>query len=352
LTSSPKILAVAKALPPFSRPTEEILPWIDQWLDGQPKRLQDKVLRIFKYAEVDRRYSIMDAPEVFASKDFATRNRLFIERTTDLAQEALEGALERAGLSPQDLDYIITTSCTGFMIPSVDAYLINRLQMRQDIIRLPVTEMGCAAGTSGLIYANDFLRAHPGKRAAVLAVESPTSTFQQDDFSMTNLVSAAIFGDGAACAILGPTEETRPAIVDTHMHHYYDALHFMGYDVRNSGFHMVLDPKVPEEIERHFPDILHPFLARNGLTIEQIDHLVFHPGGKKIVKMVNGLLGALGKSIEDSREVLRLYGNMSSATVLYVLERFMDRDLPAGDLGLMLAFGPGFSAQQLLLRWE
>jgi len=347
----PKILAVSKALPPYSRTTEEILPWIEQWISPLPTRDQQKILRIFKYAKVDRRYSIMDAEEVFSATSFEDKNAFFIKAATDLAEEALRKGLEKAGMEAQELDYIISVSCTGFMIPSLDAELINRFRMRQDVIRLPVTEMGCAAGTSALIYANEFLRANPGKKAAVIAVESPTSTFQHHDFSMTNMVSAAIFGDGAACAILGPSEEVRPQILDTHMFHYYESLHFMGYNVRNTGFEMVLDVSVPEQIEKHFPEILHPFLERNGLTINDIDHLIFHPGGKKIVSMVENLLSDLGKNVDDSKAVLRDYGNMSSATVLYVLDRFMERNPKAGERGLMLAFGPGFSAQRLLLEW-
>jgi alkylresorcinol/alkylpyrone synthase len=348
----PKIIAVAKALPPHTHSTEEILPRVEQWLSPLPERDRRKILRIFRYAQVDRRYSIMDMEEVFQETSFEDKNTFFIEQATRLGQQALEKALAKASLSPQDIDFIITVSCTGFMIPSMDAEIINRLHMRQDIVRLPVTEMGCAAGTSALIYAHEFLKANPGKQAAVIAVESPTSTFQHRDWRMTNMVSAAIFGDGAACAILGPSDEVRPQILDTHMYHYYEALHFMGYNVRNTGFEMVLDPSVPDEIEKHFPDILHPFLAHNGLSIQQIDHFIFHPGGKKIVQMVEGLLHQLGKNVDDSKAVLREYGNMSSATVLYVLERFMDRHPPAGDLGLMLAFGPGFSAQRLLLRWS
>ncbi len=348
---NPKILAVAKALPPFTRSTEEILPRVEKWLAPLSERDRKKILRIFKYAQVDRRYSIMDMDEVFTETSWEDKNRLYIEKATDLGQEALENALAKAELNPQDIDYIISVSCTGFMIPSMDAEIINRLNMRQDIVRLPVTEMGCAAGTSALIYAYEFLRANPGKRAAIVAVESPTSTFQHRDWRMTNMVSAAIFGDGAACAILGPSDQLKPQILDTHMYHYYDALHFMGYNVKNTGFEMVLDVTVPEEIEKKFPEILYPFLEKNGLEIQDLNHLIFHPGGKKIVQMVEGLLGSLGKNIDDSKAVLREYGNMSSATVLYVLERFMDRAIPKGDYGLMLAFGPGFSAQRLLLQW-
>ena len=251
-----------------------------------------------------------------------------------------------------DLDFIITVSCTGIMIPSLDAYLINTLKLRQDIVRLPVTEMGCAAGISGIIYAKNFLKANPGKRAAIIAVESPTATFQLDDFSMANIVSAAIFGDGAACALLSSNEEDEgPKIVAEEMYHFYDNIHMMGFNLTNSGLQMVLDIEVPDTITSHFPKIIHPFLEKNKLKIEDVDHLIFHPGGKKIVNTIEDLFFNLGKNSNDTKEVLRLYGNMSSATVLYVLERIMDTKPQKGEIGLMLSFGPGFSAQRVLLEF-
>lgn len=347
-----KITTVAKALPPYTRSTKDILPYIEAWLSGQDDRFRRKVLKIFRNAGVDHRYSIIDAPEMFQPRSFEENNQRYAEGAIKLSEASLRKALDQAGWAPTDLDFIITVSCTGFMIPSVDAYLINNLGMRQDIVRLPVTEMGCAAGVSGIIYANNFLKANPGKRAAVIAVESPMATFQQQDFSMVNIVSAAIFGDGCACALLSSNPEDKgPHIVHEEMYHFFDAQHMMGFALKNSGLHMILDQTVPETIEANFADIIHPFLERAGTRIEEVDHLVFHPGGRKIVQVVDDLFGALGKSIEDTREVLRLYGNMSSATVLYVLERFLERDIPAGDKGLMLSFGPGFSAQRVLLEW-
>lgn len=349
---APKIIATATAQPAYTRSLEESWEHIQKWVEPLPERQQKKILRIFRYANVDRRYAIMDINEVFHQTSFQEKNDFYKEKMIDLGEEALRKALDRAGLQPTDLDYIITTSCTGLMIPSVDAYLINRLKMRQNIVRLPVTEMGCAAGTSALIYAHDFLKANPGKHAAILALESPMSTFQHQDFSMTNVVSAAIFGDGAACAIVGPSDELRPAIIDTEMYHFPDAIDMMGYNFLNSGFQIVLDKTVPDRIQEHFDDILHPFLAKNDLKIKDVEHFIFHPGGKKIVQMVENLLHDLDKNIDESKGVLRDFGNMSSATVLYVLDRYLQKDIPAGDLGLMLAFGPGFSAQRLLLKWQ
>ncbi len=349
---SVKITAVAKQLPQYTRTTKEILPFLRTWMSGQEERFQRKVVKLFENAGVDKRYSIMDAHEVFYNISFEEKNDIYVRESIKLATSALQKSLSNAKLNPQDIDFIITVSCTGIMIPSLDAYLINSLNMRQDIVRLPVTEMGCAAGVSGIIYAKNFLKANPNKRAAVIAVESPTATFQLEDFSMVNIVSAAIFGDGAASVILSSYEnEKGPKIVNEAMYHFYDAEQMMGFKLRNTGLQMILDKSVPETIAHHFPNIIHPFLENNKLTIHDVEHLIFHPGGKKIVQTVETLFGGLGKNIEDTKEVLRLYGNMSSATVLYVLERFMNKNLPKGDIGLMLSFGPGFSAQRILLQW-
>jgi len=284
---SVKILSVAKQLPKYTRSTADILPYLEIWLSGQEDRFKRKVVKLFENAGVDRRYSIMDAEEVFLNTSFEEKNNIYIREVIELGESALLKSLEKAKLKPQDIDYIITVSCTGIMIPSLDAYLINRLKMKQDIVRLPVTEMGCAAGVSGIIYAKNFLKANPNKRAAVIAVESPTSTFQLDDFSMVNIVSAAIFGDGAASVILSSYEnEEGPEILDEAMYHFYDAEHMMGFKVVNSGLQMILDITVPETIAEHFPNIVHPFLERNGITIQDVDHLIFHPGGKKLCKLL------------------------------------------------------------------
>ena len=347
-----RIVAVTKSLPQYSRNTKDILPFVKKWLYGQDDRLQRKVLKIFEGAAVDKRYSIMSPEEVFEATSFEDKNNVYIREVKKLGRTVLQRALVKSGWSADSLDYIITVSCTGIMIPSLDAYLINDLDLRKDIVRLPVTEMGCAAGVSGLIYASNFLRSNPGKRAAIVAVESPTATFQLNDYSMANMVSAAIFGDGAACVLVSSEKDAKgPRIVGEEMYHFPNATQMMGFDLTNSGLKMILDPLVPQTIFEHFPEVIHPFLRRYGSSIEKVDHLIFHPGGKKIVETVEDLFGALGKNLEDTRETLRLYGNMSSATVLYVLERFMEKDIPKGDQGLLLSFGPGFSAQRILLQW-
>jgi alkylresorcinol/alkylpyrone synthase len=350
--SAVRIKTVAKVLPEYSRNTEDILPFLDVWLVGQDERFIRKVKKIFENAGVSKRYSIMSPEEVFSKSSFEERNDIYIREGIKLATKCLSDALEKANWKPEDLDYIITVSCTGIMIPSLDAYLINKLGLKQSIVRMPVTEMGCAAGVSGIIYAKNFLAANPGKRAAVVAYESPSATFQFDDYSMANVVSAAIFGDGVATVLLSsdPVDEG-PEVIAEGMYHFFDAEQMMGFRLSNTGLQMVLDVAVPDTIESHFPAIIHPFLAEQDLKIEDINHLIFHPGGKKIVQVVESLFGSLGKNIDDTKAVLNLYGNMSSATVLYVLERIMDAKPAVGEYGLMLSFGPGFSAQRILLKW-
>ena len=347
-----RVTTVAKQLPAYCRNTEEIIPLVEMWLGNQDQRFRRKVVKIFEGAAVDKRYSIMSPEEVFTATSFEDKNTIYVREVKKLGKAVLEKALTKNDWSPDSLDYIITVSCTGIMIPSLDAYLINDLGLRQDIIRLPVTEMGCAAGVSGLIYANNFLRSNPGKRAALVAVESPTATFQLNDYSMANMVSAAIFGDGAACVLLSSEETAKgPKMVGGDMYHFTDATQMMGFDLTNHGLKMILDIAVPETIAEHFPAIVHPFLKKYGTSIEAVDHLIFHPGGRKIVQTVEELFGKLGKNIDDTREVLSQYGNMSSATVLYVLERFLEKDIKMGEQGLILSFGPGFSAQRVLLEW-
>jgi len=325
---------------------------VEMWMQGQEKRFQRKVIKLFEGAGVDKRYSIMDPADVFLKTSFEEKNNIYKKEAVKLAQSAVEKALRKANLKATEIDYIITVSCTGIMIPSMDAYLINTLKMKQDIVRLPVTEMGCVAGVSGIIYAKNFLKSNPNKRALVVSVEAPTATFQLEDYSMTNVVSAAIFGDGAAAVVLSSYEdEEGPAITDEAMYHFYDTEYIMGFDLVNTGLKMILDKAVPDTIEEHFPQIIHPFLEKNNLEIKDVNNLIFHPGGKKIVQVIQDLFGKYGKNINVTKKILSEYGNMSSATVLFVLERFMDQKLAKGEKGIMLSFGPGFTAQRVLLEW-
>lgn len=347
-----RIVGASRELPRFSRSTAELIPHVQEWLKGEPERLVRKATKIFEGSGVDQRFGIMDVAEVFTRTSFEEKNNAYMEAARSLGSRVLEKALKAAGWEPESLDYLITVSCTGIMIPSLDAYLVNSLSLRGDVCRLPVTEMGCAAGISGLIYAYHFLKAGKGKRAAVVAVECPSATFQHDDHSMANIISAAIFGDGASCVLLSAEEGVAgPRILAEGMYHFPNTTGLMGFHLTNSGLKMILDPAVPETITSHFHQMLLPFLEKNGLELFQIRHLIFHPGGRKIVQATEQFFELQEANLEDTREVLRAYGNMSSVTVLYVLQRFLEKNPAAGEYGLMLSFGPGFTAQRLLLQF-
>lgn len=352
-----RILGLATAEPAHRYTTEEIAAAADRlWLSAKDARVRALGLKVLRAAEIEARWSVAPLETVFSRLGLGDRNDLYVEAMKQLSKQALLKACERADLPPARLDVLITTSCTGFMIPSVCAYLADELGLRGDLLRLPVTEMGCAGGTSALMYAHAMLKGNPKLKVAAVAAEAPSLTFQEGDVSPENLVSTAIFADGAACALLGG-EKTRegsaPVILDASMYHFPRSTHLMGYRLTDSGLKIVLDRGVPAAIEEHFPRFFFPLLERNGLGIRDLRHLVFHPGGKKILQSVERLLAPHGKNVESAREVLRTRGNLSSATVLHVLERVLEKDAPApGDLGYMLAFGPGFSAQSLLLRWE
>jgi len=182
-----RVVGVSKELPPYCRTTEDIIPFVNLWLSNQEDRFKRKVVKIFEGAGVDKRYGIMNIDEVFNATSFEAKNAIYVREVKKLGAKCLAKALTKNKWDASSLDYIITVSCTGIMIPSLDAYLINELGLKQDIVRLPVTEMGCAAGVSGVIYASQFLKNNPGKRAAVVAVESPTATFQLNDYSMANM---------------------------------------------------------------------------------------------------------------------------------------------------------------------
>lgn len=350
----PFILSVATASPPHTRSTEELLPLIHLWLHDEPERFREKVVRLFQYSGVERRYSIFSEAEVFSNLSFAERNRKYVERMLPLAEAALREAAERARTTLREFDALITTSCTGICIPGLDAALINRLGLRQDIVRMPIFQMGCAGGVAGLVYAEQLIRSGKCRRVLLLALESPVATLQVQDHSMTNMVSAAIFGDGvAACVISDENTLARPMpeLVDSGMYHFPDATTLMGFDLVETGLQMVLAPEVPATILAHLEAIVLPFIQRHELSLKDVDHFLFHPGGRKILQSVDEWLAPSGKGVPLSHAVLRDHGNMSSATILYILGRSLAEEHASGETAFVLSFGPGFTAQRALLRW-
>jgi alkylresorcinol/alkylpyrone synthase len=238
------------------------------------------------------------------------------------------------------------------MIPSLDAHLINLMGFRSDVRRLPLTELGCAAGAMALARASEFVRAFPDKTVLVVSVELATLTFQRGDLSQANLISCVLFGDGAAAAVVTGREASGPRIVDATTYTFPQSLDAMGFDLRESGFHIVLSKDVPQMIRDRISELVDGFLARRGLTRKAMAAFLLHPGGQKLLSYVEEQLGLCRCDTQLSWDVLAQYGNLSSATILFVLDACLTtKTMNPGDYGLAAAFGPGFSAELLLLQW-
>lgn len=281
-------------------------------------------------------------------------NAAWLEVAEQLGEAALDAALERAGLTRRDLDALLVVSVTGVASPSLDARLINRMTLRPDIQRTPIFGLGCVGGAIGLTRAADYVRAYPAQAAAIVAVEVCSLTLQHDDMSTPNLISSGLFADGAAAVIVVGADRPSagPAILGTRSVFYPDSEAMMGWDISEKGFRIVLSPQLPEFIQQRLGADLDRFLADFALRRNDIGNWVIHTGGPKILEAVERALGLSDRDLRLSWECLRRQGNISSASVLLVLEETLMSCRPApGTLGLLAAMGPGFSSEFLLLRW-
>ena len=347
------IAATATAVPPFCIGRDEVKRYLQRTFSLNDARLE-AMLAIVDHSQVRQRYCIHPTETIIRHRGLDEVNREYADHAVRLGAQVVEEALTRAGLRASQVDLLITVSCTGVMIPSLDAHLANRFGFRSDVRRLPITELGCAAGAAALSYAADHLRAYPDATVLVVAVELPSLTFQRHDTSQANLISSILFGDGAAAAIVsGSRAASGPRIVRTESHLFPDSLDAMGFDLQSNGFHIVLSRDVPELIRKEVRGLVDRFLARAGVGREELGAFIVHPGGQKLLGFIETELGLTESDTECSWHVLREYGNQSSVSVLFVLHEWLARHTPrAGTHGLVAAFGPGFSANLLLLRWD
>ena len=346
------IAATATALPPFRITRDDVKYYFGKVFDV-PERRVEAMMAIVDNAQVHNRHAIFPIDYTIEPRALAKTNNEYIEHAVKLGREAAEKCLERAGMKPEDIDLIVTVSCTGFMIPSLDAHLIRLMGFRSNVRRMPFTELGCAAGAMAISRAADFIASNPGSNVLIIAVELPSLTFQRKDISQANLISSILFGDGAAAVIVTGQNRPGPKILKTETYTFPDSLGAMGFDLRDSGFHIILAKDVPEMIGAKIKELVHGFLGRNGKTQEEIKGWILHPGGARLLSTVEKELGICKCDTQPSWDILGNVGNLSSATILFILQEWLEkRPLQTGEHAVAAAFGPGFSAEFLLLQWN
>ncbi|MFI5813371.1 MULTISPECIES: type III polyketide synthase [unclassified Streptomyces] len=350
-----RIAAVHGALAPHRRTQSEITDMVARTClpTGTDRRVLD---RLHRSAKVRSRHMTLPLEQYGELDGFGAANDVFIAAATDLGAKAVRGALHMAGLSAADVDLLVFTSVTGIATPSIDARLAGRLGLRPDVKRLPLFGLGCAGGAAGLARMHDHLLGRPDDVGVLLSVELCSLTFQRDDASMANMVATGLFGDGAAAVVAHganrPAGTDGPTIVDTRSHLYPDTGRVMGWDIKDSGFQVVLDPQVPDVVRRYLADDVEGFLGDHGLKPKDVTAWVCHPGGPKVLEAVTEALDLPDDALDVTWRHLADVGNLSSSSVLHVLrDTLAERRPPPGTAGVLLAMGPGFACELVLLRW-
>ncbi|MFZ5446044.1 MAG: type III polyketide synthase [Myxococcota bacterium] len=352
--TAPSIASVARALPPHYHPQQELTrALLDLWTQHQTIN-RSRVESLHQSVQVRGRHLAIPMGDYPALDTFEKRNAVWIREAQRLGEQAVRAAVAKAGLELRDVDALCFTSITGLATPSIDARLINALGLRPDVKRLPVFGLGCVAGVAGTARVSDLLRGFPEHTAVLLSVELCSLTVQRRDISVSNLIAAGLFGDGAAAVVLrgGGHEARGPKVLASESVFYPDTEGVMGWEFLDSGFKVVLSADVPTMVTKHVRGDVDRFLAKHGLTRRDIRHWVAHTGGPKVLEAFESALELPPEALARSWESLRSVGNLSSASVLYVLSDLLDsQTAKPGDLGLMMAMGPGFCAELVLLRW-
>jgi alkylresorcinol/alkylpyrone synthase len=345
------IVSVGTAVPPFLMRQEEARRLAGEHFADNIVNIA-KYLQVFNNALVSERYFCVEADWFLRSHSLAAKNRLYLEWAEKLSLAAIEKCLDGVGVAREEIDHLVFVSSSGIATPSLDVAIINKLGLRTDIRRLPIFGLGCLGGAAGIALCNSLASNSSAATILLVSVELNSLTFQPDDLTKSNLVATSLFGDGAAAVLFrgdsdGPINVLKSVSLLTR-----HSDHLMGWDFVDTGFRVVFSRTVPDVIMDMMPEAVCGVLDGRGITTDDIDAFIFHPGGKRILEAYQEVLGRRPEDFVSSYDVLNRYGNMSSATVLFVLDDQLRKVCHrSGAYGLLAAFGPGFSAETTLVQW-
>jgi alkylresorcinol/alkylpyrone synthase len=348
-TSNPTVAGVAVKFPPNRYTQDEAIGALTEFAGPEFRRFAMSSGVAFRNTALPlARYSQLSG--------FTEANAAYVDIALDLAEQAFLAALDEAKVKPSEVDIVFSTTVTGLAVPTLEARLASRVGLRQDVKRVPLFGLGCVAGAAGTARMHDYLRAFPDHVAALLAVELCSLTVQRKDHSVANLVATSLFGDGAAAVIakganLGTQGRTGPRVLATKSRIYPDTEEVMGWKIGSDGFKIVLSVDVATVTEKYLGEDVRGFLAEHGLTPQDVSTWVCHPGGPRVIEAVENVLELPGDALAHTRNSLRNNGNLSSVSVLDVLRANMADPPPAGSIGLMIAMGPAFCSELVLLAW-
>lgn len=348
-----KIAATSTAYPPHYFSQQEIVEAIKEYW-GESFEKSSLLERLHYRTGVDGRYFSRPLEDYRGLDTWGKANDAWIEVAEDLGEQAINCALKFAGFERERINAIFFVSVTGVCSPSIDARLVNRMGLSRNIKRNPIFGLGCVAGAAGLARAADYVRAYPDQVAALLSVELCSLTWQRDDLSVANLISSGLFGDGAAAVLVAgeKVETSGPRIVASHQVFYPNTHDVMGWKISEKGFNIVLSPDVPTVVRENLGRDVDHFLEQQGLTRADIGSWIMHTGGPKVLEATADALNLKNGELDVSWDALRRVGNLSSASVLVVLDEVMKHRRPAaGTRSILAAMGPGFCAEILLLEW-
>lgn len=357
----PKIASISTYQPPHTLEQSNIEALTKELFQDKVPQLE-RLLRVFENGDIQTRSFCVPLEWHKKEHTFEERNNLYIELATHYSVEVIKACLKNDAflenpVSTEEIDQIIFVSSTGISTPSIDARVMNQLPFSDRMKRLPIWGLGCAGGAAGVSRAFDYCKAHPTAKVLVVCVELCSLTFQPNDYTKSNLVGASLFADGAAAILVCgedadvPTKKAVPYVVDTASKWMPDSEGVMGWDIKNNGLHVVFSKSIPTIITRWLGPFIDEFLQEQYVQKSDLVNFVAHPGGKKVLEAYEETLELTKHQTAFSRDVLKANGNMSSPTVLYVLEQYMLQENTVGNHGLLIALGPGFCGEAALLKW-